>query len=221
MHIIYTADAGWQLHEKLDAEDFYVGHAADTPFPHGVFHDLDDLILVQDACKIWLGGAQYRTRANSIPYYLNKYIPDYPRQISARQLLLARHLNTHFLTMPRFRIGMTCTTPACVEISHMIPYAYYPRTKKGKIDEQATSVVKIETPEMSEEQKKAIRRRVLKAIETPDPTNVTSLLPTSGRTADQFTPEENAEIERAQRKLANEEPATLDTIGTPTTRTHK
>jgi hypothetical protein len=221
MHIIYTADDGWSLREKLNAEDFYVGQATPSPFPYDSFTDLDSFILAEDGCKIWLGGSQYRTRPNCIPYYLNKYIPGYPRQISVRQLLIARHLNTHFLTMARFRIGMTCTTPACVEITHMIPYAYYPRTKKGQINKAATTIVAPEVPEMSEEEKKAIRRRVLKAIEAPTTQDVTAILPKSGRTAHDFTPEELAEIEKARQPQTDEGDSNLDTLGIPTTGTHK
>jgi hypothetical protein len=214
MYILYN-ELGWALRAKLDADDFYVGAAADgQPFPGYAFPDLDTLIApADDDCKIWLGGAQYRSRPNCIPYYFNKYIPEYPRHISARQLLIARYLNIHFLTMPRFRVGMTCTTPACVEISHLIPYAYYPRTKKGQIAPHIT-VVAPEAPQMSEEQKQSIQDRVMKAIQSSSaPSDITSLLPKSGRTSKDFTPEELTEIERSrQPKTAEPEDTTIDDV---------
>lgn len=133
MNIVYHRDDGWLLVDKIDQiEHFYVSQASSLPFEDTLFQDLDTFIMPLDSgCGFWVGGSHSRSRANAAPYYLNKYVPSYPRQISARQLVLARYLNTSYVKMGNFRIGLLCGTPQCVAVAHAIPYSYVVRTKLG------------------------------------------------------------------------------------------
>lgn len=226
MNIVYTATEGWQLVPVPEDGQHYVGALTGAdPFPSNILFDIDDNILdLENGCKLWIGGAHYRTRPNALPYYLNKYVSAFPRQISARQLLIARHLNVHFMNMTSFRVGMTCTTPSCVHLEHMIPYTFFPRTKLGKL---AAPEVVIPRKELSDEEKEQVRRSVLDAVkrEEKPATNsqeaIMKILGNRGRTYDQLTPEEKNEVEKRTRKVKSEEPTTLDEIGVPTTKPHK
>lgn len=223
MYLIFDDTKGWMLTHVPDGSEYPVGQVADNPFPTELFSDLDMYIHpTADGCHIWTGGAHRRSRSNAGPYYLNRCIPQpYKYQISARQLVLARHLNRDIVGMPRFRIGMICTRNLCVAVEHMIPFNYFPRTQYGTIARPTEAP--IPTKVLTEAEKEAVRRAVLGDLDEErakpkvpivyDTETIQKIIGNGGRTVEQFTPQELEEIERKKNQKPIEEPTTLDQIG--------
>jgi hypothetical protein len=224
MYLIFDVDAGWKLVPAPSEGDYPVGRCGPLAFPHELFISLDNYIhRLDDGCHIWVGGAHRRAMPNAAPYFLNKFLPQpYKYQISARQLILARYLNLDVIELPRFRIGITCTRNLCVAVEHMIPFNFYPRTKTGAI---ASGIPDIFAPTktLTEEEKEIVRRTVLGSMEDTqassipkiyDHETILGIIGNRGRTADQLTPEELAEIERKRTEPKEVEgETTLDELG--------
>jgi hypothetical protein len=242
MYIVYHPTNGWALKLAPEDEDHYVGSLQGDykPWNPELFTDLElRLIKLRGSdCLVW-GGTIHgcSARTNAIPYYVvsrysgiaggrwstTRWGARFPKQFPARQLIIAKYLNFSYMLLPRIKLGINCETPGCANINHIIPFNYYARTKMGAV--AVTPEVVVPERKMSEEEKERVRRSVLGAIDQPiKATNSTKaiqdILPKGGRRAEDFTPEENAEIEKAQAKK-KDAPASLDNIDMPTTRGQK
>jgi hypothetical protein len=106
----------------------------------------------------------------------------------------------------------------------MIPYNFFPRTKTGSLVPAAVDV--IPTKILTEEEKAAVRRAVLGGLEEDklvrplpvwDSQKILDTIGGGGRTGNDFTPDELAEIEavKARKKAEQDAPASLDNIDLP------